>query len=251
MAGHSHWANIAHKKGRADKKRAAVYSKLNKAIIVAAKRGGGNPDANLALRYALDKARKQNLPRDTIERAIKKGTGELASDNFEELLYEGYGPFGVAVICDVLTDNRNRTAPEVRKIFETYGGNLGATGCVGWMFDRKGMFLIPANTTNEDSLMEIALEAGADDVKLEGESFQVLCAVDQFDTVSKAIEAAGLTTTVSEFARIPQNTVELGGAEDAKAILELMDDLEENEDIQAVTANFNIPEEVMANLANS
>ena len=165
MAGHSHWANIAHKKALIDTKRGKLWSKLAKAIIVAAKAGGGDPDANLRLRYAIIDAKAGNMPKDTIDRAIKKGTGELEGVNFEEILYEGYGPGGVAVLCDILTDNRNRTAGEVRKIFEIAGGKLGATGCVAWMFDRKGLLDIPASQTDEESLMDLALEAGADDVR--------------------------------------------------------------------------------------
>ena len=165
MAGHSHWANIAHKKSLIDNKRGKLWSKLAKGIIVAAKAGGGDPAANLRLRYAIIDAKAGNMPKDTIDRAIKKGTGELEGVNFEEILYEGYGPSGVAMLCDILTDNRNRTAGEVRKIFEIAGGKLGATGCVAWMFDRKGLLEIPADQTDEESLMDLALEAGADDVR--------------------------------------------------------------------------------------
>jgi YebC/PmpR family DNA-binding regulatory protein len=245
MAGHSHWANISHKKGKQDKKRGALFTKLSKAIIAACKRGGGDPDSNLALRYALDKARKSSMPRDNIDRAIKKGTGESSGDIYENLLYEGYGPGGVAVLCDILTENRNRTAPEVRKIFEYRGGNLGTSGSVAWMFERKGMFLIPALGQTEDKLMEIVLEAGADDLSLQGESFQVLCPLDQFDSVSKTLEAAGVSTTLSEVTRIPQNTVELD-AENANEVFMLLEELEEHEDIQNVTANFSVSEEIMA-----
>jgi YebC/PmpR family DNA-binding regulatory protein len=247
MAGHSHWANIAHKKGRMDKKKGAVFTKLSKAIIAACKRGGGDPDSNLALRYALDKARKSSMPRDNIERAIKKGLGESGDVIFENLLYEGYGSGGVAVLCDILTENRNRTAPEVRKIFEYHGGNLGTSGSVAWMFERKGLFLIPANTTTEEQLFEIALEAGAEDVSLQGDSFQVLSPVDQFDAVNTALEQAGLTSTMAEVSRIAQNTVDLN-LENGKDVLELLEELEEHEDVQGVTANFNIPDELMAQL---
>src|SRR6188768_3843785 len=163
MAGHSHWANIAHKKGLIDAKRGKLWSKLAKGIIVAAKAGGGDPAQNLRLRYAIIDAKAGNMPKDTIDRAIKKGTGDLEGVSFDEVLYEGYGPGGVAVLCEILTDNRNRTAPEIRKVFELNGGNLGATGCVGYLFDRKGLFLIPIENSDEDRLMEIALEAGADD----------------------------------------------------------------------------------------
>jgi YebC/PmpR family DNA-binding regulatory protein len=171
MAGHSHWANIAHKKSAIDAKRGKLWSKLAKGIIIAAKAGGGDPNANLRLRYAIIDAKAGNMPKDTIDRAIKKGTGELEGVNYEEILYEGYGPGGVAVLCDILTDNRNRTAPEVRKIFEMAGGKLGGAGSVAWMFDRKGLLVIPAGQTDEESLMDLALEAGADDVQHIGETF--------------------------------------------------------------------------------
>ena len=160
MAGHSHWANIAAKKGVADKKRGKLFGKLSRAIIVAARNGGGDPVMNLALRYAIDKARKASMPADNIDRAIKKGTGESTGENYEEVVYEGYGPGGTAVLCDILTDNRNRTAGEVRKIFEVHGGNLGSTGCVSWMFDRKGLFTVPSENIEEERLFEVALEAG-------------------------------------------------------------------------------------------
>src|SRR4051812_4843543 len=194
MAGHSHWANIAHKKGLIDSKRGKLWSKLAKGIMIAAKAGGGDPNANLRLRYAIIDAKAGNMPKDTIDRAIKKGTGELEGVNFEEILYEGYGPGGVAVLCEILTDNRNRTAGEVRKSFELAGGKLGATGCVAWMFERKGLLEIPAEKTDEESLMDLALEAGADDVRHVGSSYEVTCDPDAFTTVCDAVEKAGLKT---------------------------------------------------------
>jgi YebC/PmpR family DNA-binding regulatory protein len=245
MAGHSHWANIAHKKSLIDSKRGKLWSKLAKGIIVAAKAGGGDPAANLRLRYAIIDAKAGNMPKDTIDRAIKKGTGELEGVNYEEILYEGYGPSGVAVLCDILTDNRNRTAGEVRKIFEIAGGKLGATGCVAWMFDRKGLFQIPADQTDEDTLMELALEAGADDVRRSGNSFEVICEPDSFSTVSDALDAAGLKSEIRQLTRIPKDTVELD-AENAKAVLKLMDALDDHDDVQNVAANFNIPEDALA-----
>src|SRR5215475_13821902 len=183
MAGHSHWANISRKKALIDNKRGKVWSKLAKAIIVAAKMGGGDPDANLRLRYAIDAARAVSMPNENIARAIKTGTGELQSGTLEEVLYEGYGPGGVAVLCEILTDNRNRTAPEIRKIFEMSDGKLGASGCVAWMFERKGVISIPADKVDEDKLMEVALEAGADDVKQSGEKFEVTCHPNSFAAV--------------------------------------------------------------------
>jgi len=245
MAGHSHWANIAHKKGLIDAKRGKLWSKLAKALMVAAKHGGGDPDSNLRLRYAIIDARAGNMPKDTIDRAIKKGTGELEGVNFEEVLYEGYGPNGVAVLCDILTDNRNRTAGEIRKIFEMAGGKLGATGCVAWMFDRKGLLSIAADQADEDSLMELALEAGAEDVRREGDSFEVICAPEVFTTVCDAVEKAGLKTEVQKITRIPKDTVELDAAS-ARSVLKLMDALDDHDDVQNVAANFNIPDEAMA-----
>lgn len=247
MAGHSHWANIAAKKGVVDKKRGKLFGKLSRAIIVAAQ-GGGDPTTNLALRYAIDKARKASMPKDNIERAIKKGTGESDCEQFSEVIYEGYGPGGVAVLCDILTENRNRTAGEIRKIFEVHGGNLGSTNCVAWMFERKGLFVVPTAQTDEESLFEVAIEAGADDVKREGESFEVTCPPEVFEQVSEAIENAGISPEVSEIARIPASSVELD-AEMGRRVLKLMEALEDQEDVQSVTSNFNIPDEIMEEVA--
>jgi len=245
MAGHSHWAGIKHKKALIDSRRGKLWSKLSKAIIVAAKVGGGDPATNLRLRYAINDAKAVSMPKDNIDRAVKKGTGELEGVNFEEMLYEGYGPGGVAVLCEILTDNRNRTAGEVRKIFEIAGGKLGATGCVAWMFDRKGLVEIPADQTNEDVLMDLALEAGADDVRRSGENFEIVCDTETYTTVCDAVDAAGLTTTVRQITRIPKDTVDLD-AETARNVLKLMDALDDHDDVQNVAANFNIPDEAMA-----
>jgi YebC/PmpR family DNA-binding regulatory protein len=247
MAGHSHWANIARKKSLIDNKRGKLWSKLAKGIMVAAKMGGGDPAANLRLRYAIIDAKAGNMPKDTIDRAIKKGTGELEGVNFEEILYEGYGPNGVAILCDILTDNRNRTAGEVRKIFELAGGNLGATGCVAWMFDRKGLLEIPASQTDEETLMDLVLEAGAEDVKRSGDNFEVTCDPEVYTNVCDAIDNAGLTTEVRQITRIPKDSVDLDG-ESARAVLKLMDALDDHDDVQNVAANFNIPDEALAAL---
>jgi YebC/PmpR family DNA-binding regulatory protein len=245
MAGHSHWAGIKHKKALIDNRRGKLWSKLSKAIIVAAKIGGGDPNANLRLRYAIIDAKAGNMPKDTIDRAIKKGAGELEGANYEEILYEGYGPNGVAVLCEILTDNRNRTAGEIRKLFEIAGGKLGATGCVAWMFDRKGLIEIPADQTDEDRLMELALEAGAEDVRRSGSNFEIICDPDAFTSVSDAVDAGGLKPEVRKITRIPKDTVDLD-ANSARAVLKLMDALDDHDDVQSVAANFNIPDEAMA-----
>ncbi|HVT27405.1 MAG TPA: YebC/PmpR family DNA-binding transcriptional regulator, partial [Lacipirellulaceae bacterium] len=226
-------------------KRGKLWSKLAKAIIVAAKAGGGDPNSNLRLRYAIIDAKAGNMPKDTIDRAIKKGTGELEGVQFEEVLYEGYGPGGVAILCEILTDNRNRTAGEIRKIFELAGGKLGATGCVAWMFDRKGLLSIPADQVDEDTLMELALEAGAEDVRRDGSNFEVICDPDAFANVCDAVDKAGLTTEVRQITRVPKDTVDLD-TETARSVLKLMDALDDHDDVQKVAANFNIPDEAMA-----
>ncbi len=247
MAGHSHWAGIKHKKALVDAKRGKLWSKLSKAIIVAAKTGGGDLDMNLRLRYAIDDAKAVSMPKDNIQRAIKKGTGELDGGNLEEIVYEGYGAGGVAVLCEVLTDNRNRTAPEVRKAFELADGKLGSTGCVAWMFQSKGLFLIPAETTDEDTLMELALEAGADDVKLDAGNFEITCDPAVYQDVSKALADASIEPEVSQITRVPQNTVDLDAAT-ARKVLKLMERLDDQDDVQNVSANFNIPDEVMVEI---
>ncbi len=247
MAGHSHWANIAFKKGLVDKKRGKLFGKLARYIIVAARRGGGDPASNLALRYAIDRARKASMANDTIERAVKKGTGELETETYDEVMYEGYGPHGVAILCEILTENRNRTAGEIRKIFEVNGGNLGSTGCVAYLFERKGIIQIPTKSVTEDRLFEIALEAGASDVQQVGEMFEVTTTPDTFQEVMSAIEAAKIPMETAEVMRIATNTVDLD-LEAARAVLKLMEILEDHDDVQSVTANFNIPESVMAEL---
>ncbi|MCA9026047.1 MAG: YebC/PmpR family DNA-binding transcriptional regulator [Planctomycetaceae bacterium] len=244
MAGHSHWANIAHKKGRIDAKKGKLFGKLSRAIIVAARNGGGDPDMNLTLRYAIDKAKKNSMPKDNIERAVQKGCGESDGDDYQELTYEGYGPAGVAIMCDALTENRNRTAGEVRKTFEVYGGNLGSTGCVGYLFERKGKFMVPAGQIDEESLFELAVEAGADDVHLDDEAYEIFTSVEAFQAVNEALMARQLETEVAELIRIPTTTVDLD-EKDARRVLRLMEALEDNDDVQNVTANFNIADEIM------
>lgn len=247
MAGHSHWAGIKHKKALVDAKRGKLWSKLSKAIIVAARTGGGDPDANLRLRYAIDDARAVSMPKDNIQRAIKKGTGELDGGNLEEIVYEGYGAGGVAVFCEVLTDNRNRTAPEIRKCFEMSDGKLGSTGCVAWMFDSKGLFLIPAKGVDEDKLMEIALEAGADDVKRDAGNYEITCDPAVYQEVFRALRHAEYELEVNQITRVPQNTVDLDAA-NARKVLKLMERLDDHDDVQNVSANFNIPDDVIAEI---
>jgi len=249
MAGHSHWANIAHKKGRIDKKRGALFGKLSRAIIVAARNGGGDPAMNLALRYAIDKARKNSMPKDNIERAIKRGTGDSDGEMYEELAYEGYGPGSVAVICDALTENRNRTGNELIKTFEVNGGNMGKPGCVSWMFERKGFFTVPIDAIEEDALFELVLDCGAEDVKCSGDFHEVTCSIDDFQQVSDVLEANEVPTAVSEMMRIPDNTVEVG-LDEARELFKLLEALEENEDVQSVTANFDVSDDVMQQIAD-
>lgn len=248
MAGHSHWAGIKHKKALVDNKRGKLWSKLSKAIIVAAKIGGGDPAANIRLRTAILDAKAASMPKDTIERAIKKGTGELEGGNFDEVLYEGYAACGVAVLCDILTDNRNRTAPEIRKIFDVHDGKLGSTNCVAWMFERKGLFVVPAQGVTEDRLMEAALEAGADDVKAAGDNYEVTCDPDLYGAVGEALEQAGIALTGKEITRIPNNTVELS-ADDARKVIRLLEALDDHDDVQNVSANFNVSEQALAQIA--
>jgi len=243
MAGHSHWANISIKKGRADKKKGKLFGKLSRAIIVAAQHGGGDPSGNLALRYAIDKARKASMPKDNIDRAVKKGCGG-SLESYSEVVYEGYGPGGVAVLCDILTENRNRTAGEIRQIFDGNGGRLGSAGCVAWMFERKGVFLIPSRHVDEDALYASAIDAGADDVKLSGESYEVTCSPEAFQKVSESLEKAKIPTDVAEIQRVPSSTVDLD-LDNSRRILKLIEELEDQDDVQSVTANYNIPDEIM------
>jgi YebC/PmpR family DNA-binding regulatory protein len=247
MAGHSHWAGIKHKKALVDSKRGKLWSKLSKAIIVAASSGGGDPNMNIRLRCAINDAKAVSMPKDNIERAIKKGAGELEGGHFEEVLYEGYGPGGVAVLCEILTDNRNRTAPEVRKIFELAGGKLGATGCVAWMFERKGVTVIDAAQIDEETLLELALEAGADDVKTVDGKFEIVCHPDKLGQVRDALERANFAVEMSQISRIPNDTVDLD-VDTARKVLKMMDALDDHDDVQNVAANFNIPDDAMAEL---
>lgn len=248
MAGHSQWANIKHRKAAVDSKRSKLWSKLSKAIIVAAKLGGGDPSSNIRLRTAIADAKAVSLPKDNIERAIKKGTGELAGGDVEEILYEGYGPGGVAVMCDIMTDNRNRTAPEIRKIFDSAGGNLGSTNCVAYLFERKGMVVVEKSAIELERLMEVALEAGADDVTESGDRYEIVCGTDAYPALCEAIEAAGISPEVSEITRLPSSTVEVDG-ETAAKIARLLEQLEDHDDVQSVSSNVSFTEEQLAALS--
>jgi len=250
VSGHSKWSSIKHKKGAADAKRGKLFSKLTRAIIVAAREGGPDPSANLALQNAVEKARSYSMPKDNIDRAIAKGSGADADQSqFETVVYEGYGPSGVAVIVEALTDNRNRTAGEVRHTFAKNDGNLGGSGAVAWLFERRGVVIVDADGTDEDELTLAAAEGGADDVDRDGSSFQVTCAPEQLAAVRAAVEAAGIAVDAAELTMIPKTTVEVADENEAKKILRLIDQLEDNDDVQDVYANFDIPERVLEAVA--
>jgi len=247
MSGHSKWSTIKHKKGAADAKRGKIFTKLIKEITVAARMGGGDVDANPRLRTAIQAAKSENMPKDNIERAIKKGTGELEGVNYEEMSYEGYGPGGAAVLVESLTDNKNRTVAEVRHIFSKLGGSLGENGCVAWMFDLKGYIAVTRDLVDEDQLMEAALEAGAEDVREDEGVFEVITAPADFEAVKTALETAKIPFTVAEVTMLPQNTTNLAGKE-AEQMVRLMEMLEDCDDVQKVYTNADIPEEVIAGL---
>jgi YebC/PmpR family DNA-binding regulatory protein len=246
LSGHSKWSTIKHKKGAADAKRGKLFSKLSRAIMVAAKEGGGDPATNLALQNAIEKARSYSMPKDNIERAIAKGSGEGGdASSFETVVYEGYGPEGVAVLVEALTDNRNRTASDVRHLFTKHGGNLGATGAVAWQFERRGVVLVAAEGTDEDALVLAAAEAGADDVERDGELFQVSSAPDQLTEVRTALEAEGFAIESAELSMVPKVTVAIADEATARQVVRLVEGLEDNDDVQDVYANFDISEAVL------
>ena len=250
MSGHSKWSTIKHKKGAADAKRGQLFTKLTRALIVAAKEGGGDPAANLALQNAIEKARSASMPKDNIDRAIAKGSGADADASaFETVVYEGYGPSGVAVIVEALTDNRNRTAGDVRHTFTKNDGNLGGSGAVAWLFERQGLVLVAAAGADEDELTLAAAEGGAEDVSLDGSTFEVTSAPEALSAVREAVEAAGFTVESAELTMVPKTTVEVVDEADAKKVLRLIDELEENDDVQDVYANFDIPERVLEAVA--
>lgn len=251
MAGHSKWANIRHKKARADAQRGRIFTKLAKEIIVAAKQGGPDPDVNFKLRMAIQKARSQNMPADNIERAIRRATGEEADTNYEELVYEGYGPAGVAILLEISTDNRNRTAAEIRHIFSRRGGSLGESGCVAWMFDQKGRIVVDLEKAglDEDSLMLRAIESGAEDMEVDDGVATILCSPSELESVQNALSADGVVVDSAEVVRIPKTIVEVDG-DNAPKVLQLIEDLEDNDDVSAVYANFEIADEVLEQLTS-
>jgi YebC/PmpR family DNA-binding regulatory protein len=251
VSGHSKWSTIKHKKGAADARRGKLFSKLSRAIMVAAKEGGSDPASNLALQNAIEKARSYSMPKDNIERAIAKGAGEGTDGaSFETVVYEGYGPEGVAVIVEALTDNRNRTASEVRHLFSKHGGNLGATGAVAWQFERRGIVLVAADGIDEDELVLAAADAGADDVELDGTSFVVSSPPESLSQVREALEAAGFELESAGLSMVPKTTVAIGEESTAKQVVRLVEGLEDNDDVQDVYANFAIPEAVLEAVAS-
>ena len=249
MSGHSKWSTIKRKKGAIDAKRGQIFTRLIKEITVAARSGGGDPEGNSRLRAAINTAKTENMPKENIARAIKKGTGEIAGEVYEEILYEGYGPGGVAVLVDCMTDNRNRTVADIRHYFAKSGGNLGEFGCVSWMFEKKGLIQIDKKLISEENLMEMALEAGAEDVVEEETEYQVLTSPEDFDTVRTALEEAGLTFLESSITRIPKNTVEVIDEKNARSLMKLLENLEDHDDVQNVNANFDIDDELMEQIS--
>jgi YebC/PmpR family DNA-binding regulatory protein len=251
LSGHSKWSSIKHKKGAADAKRGQLFSKLSKAIIVAAKNGGGDPTNNLALQNAIEKAKSYSMPKDNIDRAVAKGSGADAdADAFESITYEGYGPEGVAVIVEALTDNRNRTAADVRHMFSKHGGNLGTDGSVSWQFERRGVVVVPADGVDEDELFIAAADGGAGDIDQDGSVFEITSAPEQLAAVRGAIEAAGFPVDSAELMLVPKTTVSVDDEAKARQVMRLIDALEENDDVQDVYANFDIPEQVLEAVAS-
>ncbi len=245
MSGHSKWSTIRHKKAAQDAKRGKIFTKLIKEITVAARLGGGDPDANPRLRTAIAAAKAENMPKENIERAIKKGTGELEGAAYEEVTYEGYGPGGVAILVHAMTDNRNRAASEIRYIFSKNGGSLGEAGCVAWMFDKHGLIVFSKDKADEEEVMEVALEAGAEDIRDQGDQYEVLTSVADFEKVKAAFDERGLEYEMAEITMVPQSTVKVEDEKTAQQLLRLMSALEDNDDVQHAYANFDIPDEIL------
>ncbi len=250
MSGHSKWSTIKHKKAAQDAKRGKVFTKLIKEITVAARLGGGDPAANPRLRAAIDAAKAQNMPKNNIERAVKKGTGELEGVSYEEVTYEGYGPGGVAVLVETITDNRQRTVADVRHIFAKRGGNMGEPGSVAWIFEKKGLIIIDKAKVDEDTLMDVALDAGADDIEDSGAEWEIETRPENLDAVKEAINSAGIEILSAEVSMVPSNTVAITEEKQAEQLMKLMNALEENDDVQNVYANFDIPDEVLEKVAS-
>jgi YebC/PmpR family DNA-binding regulatory protein len=248
MSGHSKWSTIKHKKGAADARRGKVFTKLIKEITVAARMGGGDPNGNPRLRSAIVAAKAENMPKDNIDRAVKKGTGELPGVSYEEATFEGYGPGGVAVLVEILSDNRKRTVADIRHVFSKNAGNLGEAGCVSWMFDKKGLIVFEKGKVDEERLMDLALEAGAEDVRETDKEFEVITEPSTFERVKKQLEEANLKPSYGEVSMVPQSTIRLTGKE-AQQMVRLMESLEDSDDIQHVYANFDIPDEEMERLS--
>ncbi len=249
MSGHSKWSTIKRKKGANDAKRGKIFTRLIKEITVAARHGGGDPEGNPRLRSAISTAKAENMPKDNIARAIQKGTGEIAGEVYDEIMYEGYGPGGIAILVECLTDNRNRTVADVRHYFAKSNGNLGESGCVAYMFDKKGLILVDKTTVEEEALMDAALEAGAEDVVEEETEFQVLTAPEDFDEVRNALEEGGVSFLDASISMIPQTTVEVVDEKIARALMKLMESLEDHDDVQNVYANFDIDDALMEQLS--
>ncbi len=248
MAGHSKWANIRHRKAAQDAKRGKIFTKLIRELMVAARMGGGNPDANPRLRAAIASAKAENMPKETIERAIKKGTGELEGETYEEITCEGYAPGGVAVLVEAMTDNKNRTISEIRHIFSKNGGNLGEAGCVAWMFTKKGMIIFPKGAYSEDEIIEVALEAGAEDVKEQDDQIEVTTSVGDFSKVKQAFDDRGMKYSLAHITMVPQTTVRVDDIKQAQQVIKLMETLEDHDDVQHAYANFDIPDEILKSM---
>lgn len=250
MSGHSKWSTIKHKKGAADARRGKIFTKLIKEITVAARLGGGDPNANPRLRTAIAAAKEQNMPQDNILRAIKKGTGELEGSNYEEVTYEGYGPGGVAILIEAMTDNKNRTVGEIRALLSKNGGNMGESGCVSWIFEKKGLLIVKDEAMDEDSLLELALEAGAEDMRNTGGQFEILTSLENFEKVHETLKEKNVPLELAEITAIPSTTVPVDES-NGRAVLRLMELLEDHDDVQKVYSNFDIPDEVMASIGEN
>jgi len=245
MSGHSKWASIKHKKAATDAKKGQLYTKIIKEITIAARNGGGNTETNAALRTAVAKAKEANMPSDNVKNAILRGTGELPGISYETIVYEGYGPAGVAIMAEALSDNKNRTTAELRNIFSKKAGNLAGTGSVSWMFSKKGYILIDRNQCKEEQLLDLVLESGAEDMKSSDKNYEITTAVQDLESIKKAIEEKGITTQLAEVTMIPSSTIKVSNVDEAKQILSLVEALEEHEDVQHVYSNFDIPDEIL------